>query len=42
MSPALADLPLRKVEQALVKAAFVHIRTKGSHASTVAEFQRPL
>ncbi|MEV0895546.1 type II toxin-antitoxin system HicA family toxin [Actinoplanes sp. NPDC049802] len=32
MSPALADLPLRKVLQALTKAGFVHMRTKGSHA----------
>ena len=32
MSPALADLPLRKVVQALSKAGFVHVRTKGSHA----------
>ncbi|MFI7577004.1 type II toxin-antitoxin system HicA family toxin [Micromonospora sp. NPDC049497] len=32
MSPALADLPLRKVLAALTKAGFVHVRTKGSHA----------
>ena len=32
MSPALADLPLRKVEAALSRAGFVHVRTKGSHA----------
>jgi predicted RNA binding protein YcfA (HicA-like mRNA interferase family) len=32
MSPALADLPLRKVVQALEKAGFVYVRTKGSHA----------
>jgi predicted RNA binding protein YcfA (HicA-like mRNA interferase family) len=32
VSPALADLPRRKVEQALVKAGFAHVRTKGSHA----------
>lgn len=32
MSPALADLPLRKVVNALTKAGFVHVRTKGSHA----------
>lgn len=32
MSPALADVPLRKVEQALTMAGFVHVRTKGSHA----------
>jgi predicted RNA binding protein YcfA (HicA-like mRNA interferase family) len=32
MSPALADLPLRKVVDALSRAGFVHVRTKGSHA----------
>ncbi len=32
MSPALADLPLRKVDQALAKAGFEYVRTKGSHA----------
>ncbi|GGM42198.1 hypothetical protein GCM10011608_28600 [Micromonospora sonchi] len=32
MSPALADLPLRKVVAGLVKAGFDHVRTKGSHA----------
>ncbi|WP_183224941.1 type II toxin-antitoxin system HicA family toxin [Actinoplanes campanulatus] len=32
MSPALADLPLRKVVDALRRAGFVHVRTKGSHA----------
>ena len=32
MSPALADLPLRKVVHALTRASFVHVRTKGSHA----------
>jgi predicted RNA binding protein YcfA (HicA-like mRNA interferase family) len=32
LSPALADLPFRKVEQALLKAGFVHTRTKGSHS----------
>ncbi|MFC0007070.1 type II toxin-antitoxin system HicA family toxin [Micromonospora siamensis] len=32
MSPALADLPLRKVLDALKKAGFDHVRTKGSHA----------
>ncbi|GAB3811698.1 type II toxin-antitoxin system HicA family toxin [Micromonospora zhanjiangensis] len=31
MSPALADLPFRKVEQALLKAGFVQARIKGSH-----------
>lgn len=32
MSPALADLPLRKVVSALGRAGFVHVRSKGSHA----------
>ncbi|MBY8874105.1 type II toxin-antitoxin system HicA family toxin [Micromonospora sp. PLK6-60] len=32
MSPALADLPLRKVLHGLEKAGFEHVRTKGSHA----------
>ncbi|MEU7997203.1 type II toxin-antitoxin system HicA family toxin [Micromonospora sp. NPDC049060] len=32
MSPALADLPLRRVLAALTKAGFEHVRTKGSHA----------
>ena len=32
MSPALADLPLRKVVDALERAGFRHVRTKGSHA----------
>ncbi|KXK60193.1 hypothetical protein AWW66_20165 [Micromonospora rosaria] len=32
MSPALADLPLRKVLDGLRKAGFEHVRTKGSHA----------
>jgi predicted RNA binding protein YcfA (HicA-like mRNA interferase family) len=32
MSPALADLPLRKVVQALTRAGFIHCGTKGSHA----------
>jgi predicted RNA binding protein YcfA (HicA-like mRNA interferase family) len=32
MSPALADLPLRKVIAALTRAGFIHVRTKGSHA----------
>ncbi|MDI6105332.1 type II toxin-antitoxin system HicA family toxin [Actinoplanes sp. NEAU-A12] len=34
MSPALADLPLRKVVDALTRAGFVHVhvRAKGSHA----------
>jgi predicted RNA binding protein YcfA (HicA-like mRNA interferase family) len=32
MSPALSDLPLRKVVDALSRAGFAHVRTKGSHA----------
>ncbi|WP_405093651.1 type II toxin-antitoxin system HicA family toxin [Micromonospora sp. NBC_01392] len=32
MSPALADLPLRKVLTGLSKAGFEHVRAKGSHA----------
>ena len=32
MSPALADLPVRKVTRALESAGFSHVRTKGSHA----------
>ena len=32
MSPALSDLPLRKVVDALGRAGFAHVRTKGSHA----------
>ncbi|MEU7572419.1 hypothetical protein [Micromonospora sp. NPDC049240] len=32
MSPALADLPLRKVLNGLSRAGFEHVRTKGSHA----------
>jgi predicted RNA binding protein YcfA (HicA-like mRNA interferase family) len=32
MSPALADVPLRKVVQALTNVGFAHVRTKGSHA----------
>ncbi|GHJ08861.1 hypothetical protein TPA0907_32280 [Micromonospora humidisoli] len=32
MSPALADLPLRKVIAGLAKAGFDHVRTRGSHA----------
>lgn len=32
MSPALADVPLRKVVQALTNAGFTHVRAKGSHA----------
>ena len=32
MSPALSDLPVRKVAKALESAGFTHVRTKGSHA----------
>ena len=32
MSPALADLPVRKVIQALETVGFAYVRTKGSHA----------
>jgi predicted RNA binding protein YcfA (HicA-like mRNA interferase family) len=32
VSPALADLPVRKVTQALESAGFSYVRTKGSHA----------
>lgn len=32
MSPALADVPVRKVIRALESAGFSHLRTKGSHA----------
>ena len=32
MSPALADVPVRKVIRALESAGFSHVRTKGSHA----------
>ena len=32
MSPALSDLPLRKVLRALESVGFDHVRTKGSHA----------
>jgi predicted RNA binding protein YcfA (HicA-like mRNA interferase family) len=31
VSPALADLPFRKLIEALTAAGFVHVRTKGSH-----------
>ncbi|WP_373293062.1 type II toxin-antitoxin system HicA family toxin [Saccharothrix coeruleofusca] len=32
MSPALADLPVRRVERVLKSLGFEHVRTKGSHA----------
>ena len=32
MSPALADLRVRKVTQALESVGFSYVRTKGSHA----------
>jgi predicted RNA binding protein YcfA (HicA-like mRNA interferase family) len=39
VSPALADLPVRKVTRVLESLGFTHVRTKGSHAVyTAAEF----
>jgi predicted RNA binding protein YcfA (HicA-like mRNA interferase family) len=32
VSPALSDLPVRKVTRVLESIGFVHTRTKGSHA----------
>ena len=32
MSPALSDLPVRKVVRALETVGFSYVRTKGSHA----------
>ncbi|HEY3954398.1 MAG TPA: type II toxin-antitoxin system HicA family toxin [Streptosporangiaceae bacterium] len=32
MSPALSDLPVRKVVRALESIGFSYVRTKGSHA----------
>lgn len=32
MSPALSDLPVRKVNQVIEALGFVYVRTKGSHA----------
>ncbi|MBV8995356.1 MAG: type II toxin-antitoxin system HicA family toxin [Pseudonocardiales bacterium] len=32
MSPALSDLPLRKITIVIESLGFVHVRTKGSHA----------
>ncbi|HEV2376314.1 MAG TPA: type II toxin-antitoxin system HicA family toxin [Streptosporangiaceae bacterium] len=32
MSPALSDLPVRKVTRALESVGFAYVRTKGSHA----------
>ena len=32
MSPALSDLPVRKVIRALESVGFSYVRTKGSHA----------
>ena len=31
MSPALSDLPVRKVTRALESVGFAYLRTKGSH-----------
>jgi len=33
VSPALSDLPVRKVIRALESVGFTHVRTKGSHAA---------
>jgi predicted RNA binding protein YcfA (HicA-like mRNA interferase family) len=32
VSPALSDLPVRKVARALESVGFTYVRTKGSHA----------
>jgi predicted RNA binding protein YcfA (HicA-like mRNA interferase family) len=32
VSPALSDLPLRKITTVIESLGFVHMRTKGSHA----------
>jgi predicted RNA binding protein YcfA (HicA-like mRNA interferase family) len=32
MSPALSDLPVRRVIRALESVGFAYVRTKGSHA----------
>ena len=32
MSPALSDLPIRKITTVIESLGFVHVRTKGSHA----------
>ena len=32
MSPALSDLPVRKVTRVLESLGFAYVRTKGSHA----------
>jgi predicted RNA binding protein YcfA (HicA-like mRNA interferase family) len=32
VSPALSDLPVRKVTRVLESAGFAYVRTKGSHA----------
>ncbi|MGH3754667.1 MAG: type II toxin-antitoxin system HicA family toxin [Pseudonocardiaceae bacterium] len=32
MSPALSDLPLRKVTRVIESLGFAYVRTKGSHA----------
>jgi predicted RNA binding protein YcfA (HicA-like mRNA interferase family) len=32
VSPALSDLPVRKVIRAMESAGFAYVRTKGSHA----------
>ena len=32
MSPALSDLPVRKITRVIESLGFIHVRTKGSHA----------
>lgn len=32
MSPALSDLPARKITRVIESLGFIHVRTKGSHA----------
>lgn len=32
MSPALSDLPIRKIVRVIESLGFVYVRTKGSHA----------
>ena len=32
MSPALSDLPIRKITHVIESLGFVYVRTKGSHA----------
>ncbi|MDQ2882953.1 MAG: type II toxin-antitoxin system HicA family toxin [Actinomycetota bacterium] len=37
MSPALSDLPIRKVVRVIESLGFAYVRTKGSHA----EYRHP-